>query len=156
MINKDNTINFDGPAEETLRQGQGEATTPWARPMEFDGEGMKIQFLDWSVLKEGEGKPPVKYVNDKGYTYRLTFSEGEGPDRFFDNQYDTFMFDIKKAGTIKSGSWRILKRWKDGDRWTWSFTPLSVSETPTYDIPFGDTQEGSPATPAESDGDGSF
>ena len=96
----------------------------WAKAEEFRGDGKQIKPLKWEVLIKGEGNPPAHYVNNKNYSYRLTFEDGEGNVRIYENRWDSFMISIKNSG-IKPNVWGVLKNFQDEKgHWQWEWKPL--------------------------------
>ncbi len=110
-----NNFDFENPYK----------NSSWAKAEEFRNTGKQIKPLKWEILREGEGTPKASFVNNKGYTYRLTFEEGVGIIRFYENRWDSFSVSMKSNG-IKPEVWGILTNYKDTNgRWQWKWKLLS-------------------------------
>ena len=111
--NNMNQFNFENPHQKSQ----------WIKALEFRGDGLRIKPISWDILKAEEGNPPAKYVNNKGYTYRLTLEETDDKVRYYENKWDSFANSMKNNG-IKPNIWGILINYQDENgRWQWKWEP---------------------------------
>lgn len=113
-----NNDNIDFGAD---TQPQPQRVQRFAKVSEFEGEGKQIKFINFQKLQTGEGNPPVNadFVNERGYTYRLTFQDSYG-EKYLDVRYDGFRDDLRAASPITKGEVGILRRERMPKyKWVW-------------------------------------
>ena len=84
---------------------------------------IEVTLLDVVELKEGEGKPPMKFVDEKTKTaYRFTF-DVNGSEKILDVS-NSWIVNAMKTGGLQKDVKGTLQRFGKEDKWKWEFKPL--------------------------------